>query len=95
MVIPLAVVVAPETTEAVAGDHVKLNGPTPVATAVAVPAPPLHNMEDDVTVTDGPVGLVSEVTKVRVQRPSEMITEYAPAARLVAQVAFPPTGNQV
>jgi hypothetical protein len=68
VIIPEAVVVAPETTDVVAGLQVNVNGPVPAAVAVAEPpAPPKHNIDVDETATVGPAGFERLVTKLLVQ----------------------------
>ena len=90
---PEAVVVAPTTTDAVAGFHVKVNGPVPVAVAVADPfAPPKQVIEVEVTLTVGPAGFDNDVTKLFVQ-PAPSITRnvYVPAPNELAVVTGPAT----
>ncbi len=86
-------VVAPITTDVVAGFHVKVKGPVPIAVAVADPlAPPKQVIELEVTLTVGPDGFDNDVTKLFVQ-PAPSITSkvYVPAPSELAVVTGPAT----
>jgi hypothetical protein len=80
-----------------AGVHEYEKAATPVMLNTAEPVlAPKHVTDCWVTVTVGPTGLFRMVERVLVQPlPSEILTEYVPAARPVRQVAFPAAGSQV